>query len=249
MSIIRSRWFQSLVGLAVLAGFVGGAYLLWYVFLRPSDATAVSGSDLAVPTIPASASVPETVVNDGDGEWVVNAEIGSFDDFSSSFVGYRVQEELVGIGGNTAVGRTPAVTGSLTVEGRTVTSAIITADLTTLVSDDERRDNSLRDQALESDEFPTATFVLTESIPLPDAGEDGTVQQGTMSGELTLHGVTRGVDVFVRGRLDGGVVVLTGSVDIVFSDYDIEKPQSMIVLSVADHGTMEFQLFFTQAVE
>jgi hypothetical protein len=36
-----------------------------------------------------------------DGEWVVNTDIGSFGDFFGSFVGYRVQEELVGIGGQT----------------------------------------------------------------------------------------------------------------------------------------------------
>lgn len=176
----------------------------------------------------------------------MNTSIGLFSDFSSSFVGYRVQEELAGIGGQTAVGRTPDVSGTLTVADRTVTEATITADLSTLVSDDDRRDGQLRQQALETDAFPTATFVLTEPIELPAAGEDGSIQQGTITGELTLHGVTRTVEVPIEGQLDGGVVVLTGSIDIVFADYDIDGPQSMLLL-VADHGTMEFQLFFTQA--
>ena len=43
------------------------------------------------------------------------------------------------------------------------------------------------------------------------------------------------------------MVILTGSIDIVFADYEMEKPTSMIVLSVDDHGIMEFQLFFTQS--
>ena len=34
---------------------------------------------------------------------------------------------------------------------------------------------------------------------------------------------------------------------VLFSDYGMEKPQAMIVLSVADNGTMEFQLQFTKA--
>ena len=221
----------------------GGGYGMWYVLLRPSDAPAVSASNLPLPSVgPAHA----TVVNDGDGEWEVNASIGSFSDFTSSFVGYRVQEELANIGGHTAVGRTPNVSGSLTVKDRTVTAATITADLTTLVSDDDRRDGQLRRQALETNAFPEATFKLTEPINLPAAGEDGSLQQGTISGELTLHGVARPVKVPIQGRLEGGVVVLTGSIEIQFADYQIERPRSMIVLSVADHGTMEFQLFFTQ---
>ena len=37
---------------------------------------------------------------------------------------------------------------------------------------------------------------------------------------------------------------MTGSLPIVFSDFAIAKPTSFIVLSVADGGTMELQLFF-----
>jgi polyisoprenoid-binding protein YceI len=246
VNILRSTWFRIAAVLVVIAGMAGGGYGLWYVFLRPSDAPAVSVSGRPLPSLAGSADIPTAVVNDGDGEWAVNTGIGRFSDFTSSFVGYRVQEELAGIGGQTAVGRTPQVSGSLTVRDRTVTAATISADLTALVSDDERRDGQLRRQALETNAFPTATFVLTEPIALPADGEDGSPQQGTATGELTLHGVTRTVEVPMEGRLDGGVVVLTGSIDIEFADYGIQKPQAMIVLSVADHGTMEFQLFFTQ---
>lgn len=243
----RRRIALFVTGAGLAASLAAGGYGIWYMFLRPPAPAAVSASSAPLPTVAASASPATAVVNDGDGTWVVNTTIGSFDDFSGSFVGYRVQEELAGIGGQTAVGRTSTVSGSLTVESRTVTTAEITADLTTLVSDDERRDMQLRRQALETDLFPTATFVLTESIELPDAGEDGTMQSGLITGELTLHGVTRTVEVPIEGGLDGGVVILTGSIDIVFADYEMEKPTSMIVLSVDDHGIMEFQLFFTQS--
>jgi polyisoprenoid-binding protein YceI len=246
VNILGATWFRIAAVLVVIAGMAGGGYGLWYVFLRPSDASAVSVSGRPLPSLTGAANVPTAVVNDGDGEWTVNTSIGTFSEFTGSFVGYRVQEELAGIGGQTTVGRTPQVSGSLTVQDRTVTAASIRADLTSLVSDDERRDGQLRRQALETNAFPTATFVLTEPIALPASGKDGSTQQGTATGELTLHGVTRTVQVPIKGRLDGGVVVLTGSIDITFADYGIAKPQAMIVLSVADHGTMEFQLFFTQ---
>lgn len=34
---------------------------------------------------------------------------------------------------------------------------------------------------------------------------------------------------------------------LLFVDYGTQKPTSFIVLSVADEGTMELQLFFTQS--
>src|SRR5690606_5133268 len=52
-----------------------------------------------------------------EGEWVVDTSVGSFDDFSGTFAGYRFDEELAGIGANTAAGRTPDVSGSMTVAG------------------------------------------------------------------------------------------------------------------------------------
>ena len=50
------------------------------------------------------------------------------------------------LGVKDAVGRAPAVSGSATVESDAITAADLEADLTTLTSDDGRRDNSLRDR-------------------------------------------------------------------------------------------------------
>ena len=67
------------------------------------------------------------------------------------------------------------------------------------------------------------------------------------TGDLTLHGQTRRVQVPLSARLSGGVIAVTGSLPIVFADYGIQKPSSFIVLSIADQGTMELQLMFTKA--
>jgi polyisoprenoid-binding protein YceI len=247
------------IGVIVLVGAVAGAaYGVSYIFFRePAPAPVGAGSSAsgdpveASPSAAASASVdaasaaPSTTV--GPSAWSVDASIGSFDDFSSSFVGYRVQEELAGIGGQTAVGRTPDVSGSLTLEGTTLTSVEVTADLTTLVSDDDRRDNQLRQQALETNEFPTATFVLTEPIELADDALVGETVETSASGELTLHGETRAVEIPITATLFDGVITVTGSIEIVFADYGMEKPSSFLVLSVDDFGVMEFQLHFTES--
>ena len=66
------------------------------------------------------------------GAWAVDTSVGefSFEDSTGTFVGYRVNEELSGIGSTTAVGRTPEVSGTMTIDGTTLTAANIEADMT-----------------------------------------------------------------------------------------------------------------------
>jgi polyisoprenoid-binding protein YceI len=133
------------------------------------------------------------------------------------------------------------------VAGTKVTAATIQADLTTLKSDDTRRDGQLSRQGLETATFPTATFTLTSPIDLGSVPVDGTEISVTASGQLTLHGQTKDVQIPLKAKLSGNTVVVTGSLDIAFADYGISKPTSFAVLSIADTGTLELQLFFTKA--
>ena len=96
----------------------------------------------------------------------------SYEDSTGTFVGFRVEEELTGIGSATAVGRTPEVSGTLDIDGTTVTAVTIEADMTAITTNESRRDDKVQG-ALETDEFPTATFVLTEPIELGDAAAAG----------------------------------------------------------------------------
>jgi polyisoprenoid-binding protein YceI len=240
-----------LIGFVLLAA-LGGAAGLAYLFLRgappPAVGTATGSPGASVPASSVGAlptGVAGTIGPDGlDGTWAVDTTIGSFADFSSSFVGYRVDETFADNRANTAVGRTPAVTGSLVLAGASITSVEIAADMTKLESDDDRRDGRLRDQAIETGRFPTATFRLTSPIDLGSAPADGETIEATATGELTLHGVTRTVELPVQATLAGDVVTVIGSIDILFADYDIERPTSFLVLSIEDHGIMEFKLHF-----
>jgi polyisoprenoid-binding protein YceI len=262
----RRRWpiVVILVGAVLLAGaWLGFSYL----FLRPAAPAAVglsSASPSAVAAAPsatassgaAASADPSAAATDAgagtsegglDGTWNVDPTIGSFDDFSGSFVGYRVEEELANIGAATAVGRTPDVTGTFTFDGTTVSAAEFTADLTTLQSDSNQRDGQLRRQALETGTYPTATFKLTQPIDLGSLPADGEVVKVTATGDLTIHGQTQSVQIPLEARLAGDVVTVTGSTEIVFADYGMNRPQSFMVLSIADRGTMEFQLQLTKA--
>ena len=174
------------------------------------------------------------------GRWEVLAD-------GSSFAGYRVEEELARIGATTAVGRSTVLTGSLVFDGDAITEVVIEVDLTALVSDDSRRDGALRRQALETNAYPTTTFTLTQPIPIDAAPGEGETLSVTATGDLTLHGVTREVQIPMEGQLVGDRVAVVGSIEIVFADYDMDSPSAFVVLSINDHGIMEFQLVFERS--
>ncbi|MEZ4503440.1 MAG: YceI family protein [Dehalococcoidia bacterium] len=194
-----------------------------------ADAGETSTSATTVPATDGDLSGTWTLVNDG-----------------SSFVGYRVQEELASIGATTAVGRTTEVSGSLEYDGSAITAVSIEADVSALESDEDRRDQALQRQALETGTYPLATFVLTEPIEVGDLPADGESLSATATGELTLHGVTQTVSIPLEGAFVDGQVVVVGSTTIQFADYGIDSPSSMAVLSVDDHATLELQLIFAQ---
>ena len=176
-----------------------------------------------------------------DGRWVVSGP--------DSFVGYRVREKLAFLPApNDAVGRTSSVTGSMSINGLTVSNVDVTADLRDLRSDREMRDNRLRELGLETDRFPEARFVLTEPITFRTHPEAGTRVSRDVRGRLTLHGVTRDVTVPVRGQWTWGRIEVVGSLGIRFADYRIEQIR-LSQVTTEDNGTMEFRLVFVPQEE
>ncbi len=180
-----------------------------------------------------------------DGVWSVDVSLGSYEDYTSSWAGYRVGEELSGIGATDAVGRTPAVSGTLEISGTTVVAATVEVDLTTVVSDRPQRDGLVR-RALDTQQFPAARFELIEPVTfeaLPAAGESVTT---SVAGAFEIHGVSRPVTVSLEATWIEGVVIVGGTFEIRFEDYGISPPRAPIVLSVEDTGTVELLLNFTR---
>ncbi|MCY4640229.1 MAG: YceI family protein [Chloroflexi bacterium] len=212
----------------------------------PSPAAATPAAPPAATPTAAAVASPTTVAGAGssggtgeglEGTWSLAAG-------GDSFVGYRVREELVGIGAKTAVGRTSAVSGAIEFDGSAITVVSVEADLTQLQSDDSRRDRALRGRGIETSRFPTAAFELAEPIVIDGPLEEDVPVAATAVGRLTLHGVTRTIEIGLEGQLSGGRVVVVGSTEIEFSDYEIVAPSAPIVLSIEDRGVMEFQLIF-----
>jgi hypothetical protein len=158
---------------------------LWYLFFRPAGPAPVSlgsttpdrGGQAPRPSPrrgrPSLASTPHrrpvhgAVARPADRRDVgVDPSVGSFDDFSGSFVGYRVQEELASVGATEAVGRTPDVTGLAHRRRHDHHRARVHRRPHDAP---ERRGQSrppARRQGLETGTYPTATFTLTQPIEL-----------------------------------------------------------------------------------
>ncbi len=240
---------RPLLGVVLIVVAVVGGAGLWYVFSQPSGPAPVSLGSLPPATVsPAGTSGPAPSADPVEGVWTTDPTDPTASSTSgpASFVGYRVREELANIGATEAVGRTADVSGSLTIEGTTISKVEITADLTTLQSSSDNRDRQLGRQALETATFPTATFVLTTPIELGSEPVQGQVIETTATGDLTLHGVTKSVQVPLQARLEGNSIVVAGSLRIAFADFGIAKPQAMLVLSVEDAAVMELLIHFTR---
>lgn len=203
----------------------------------PTATGTATAAPTASPTAEATSTPPPSGGPSLAGSWRIS-------DQGQSFLGYRVREELARVGFQTAVGRTTAVTGSLFFDGQSITSVHVEGDLSQLVSDDVRRENHLRGQSLETELYPIATFDLTAPITVGANIAEGVPISVTAVGDLTIHGVTQRVAIPLEGQLSAGLVVVVGSLEIQFADYDIDTPDSGLVLSVEDHGIMELQLIF-----
>jgi polyisoprenoid-binding protein YceI len=190
---------------------------------------ALTGDDAPPPPRLEGAPAQDGAAAERAGRWHPVAPAGSF-------VGYRVDERYLGVGVRTAVGRTSAVTGTVAVDGDRVQAADLRADMTTVRSDQARRDDALRSRAIETDRYPSARFTLAGPFALSARARQTT-------GTLTLHGRRATIAVDVRGqRLSGERLELVGSAPIRFAGFAIEPPSVAGVVTVSDHGVLEFRL-------
>jgi polyisoprenoid-binding protein YceI len=233
----RRTLIAAIVGGALILGAAGLGILYFVVFAGSSPQKLA----LSSPT-PSSSASSGTSSTPGAGTWTID---------SGSQAGYRVREKLASFSApSDAVGRTTAVTGTLTLSqatsGFSVTAANFTVDVSRLTSDQSRRDQRIHSQGLESDRFPTATFKLTSPIALTaDAGSGQTVRISA-TGDLTMHGVTKSVTIPIDARLTGSKIELVGSITFPFSQFGMTPPSIGGFVSVENNATMEFQLLLTR---
>jgi len=256
----RSRLLLAGAAILVVAVLIGGYVAYDQVLSGDSVApltlpSASPGTEAADPSTGADSGTSSTDPEaspapaasfDGDvaGTWTVAAD---------SVAGYRVRERLANLAAESdAVGRTSGVTGSITVESdgttTTLTGGTLTVDTTTMASDEDRRDNRLRTEGLQTDSFPTASFTITEPVEVPAGAVAGTASDLMLVGDLNLHGVTKSVSIPAQAQLVNGTIQVAGSITFPLADFDITAPNvGGFIISIADEGTLEFQVNFTRS--
>jgi polyisoprenoid-binding protein YceI len=229
---------RTVIAAAVAGALVLGAAGVGILYFVVFAGSAPQKLALSSPTPSASGSSAIPASAPGAGTWTVAP---------GSVAGYRVREQLASLSApSDAVGRTSAITGTFTLtqsaSSYTVTAANFSVDVTTLTSDQSRRDNRIHSQGLESDRYPTATFKLTTPIALPATAAAGQTITISATGALTIHGVTRTVTIPIDARLSGSQIELVGSITFPFSDFGMTPPSIGGFVSVQPNATMEFQL-------
>jgi polyisoprenoid-binding protein YceI len=238
----RIRWLT--IPLVLVVG--GAVFLVWFFGRTVPDEASLDAAGSVTTTTSEVVGSDTTVAT--EGTWTIDTSIGefSFAEATSTFAGFRVNEELSGFGSAVAVGRTPDVTGTLVIQEGVVTTASIEVDLSSIVSNQSRRDSRVQ-RALNTSEHPRATFVLNEPIELGTDLATGETFAANATGQLTIKGITKSVTIPLEGTFVDGSVLLAGGIDLTFADFDVEVPSAPIVLSAEDHGILEVQLWFTPA--
>jgi polyisoprenoid-binding protein YceI len=236
------RLIAWLAGAAVLAVLlvVGGAFVYIHFISGPAPAPlSLKSLKPASPSAGTSGTAGTASARGGparlDGSWRVT---------SGSLVGYRVDEVLAGQN-NIAVGRTADISGTMTVKDSTVTAASFTVQMATIKSDESERDAQFNGRIMDTATYPTGTLKLTAPIRLAPVPAAGRIRSYPAAADLTLHGHTRPVTFTLEAERANGQIEVSGSIPVLFSDWDISNPSFPPFVTTQNHGELEFLIRFS----
>jgi polyisoprenoid-binding protein YceI len=147
---------------------------------------------------------------------------------------------------STAKGSTTEIQGEfhLTPDGSALapnTTSSFTVQLAGITSDEERRDNRVR-EALEVNTYPTATFTISSVTgydPAIAADEEQALQ---LTGVLDLHGVQKEVTWDVLARREGDVFTALATLNFLYADFNIPILNIGGFVSVEEDVTLQVQI-------
>ncbi len=147
-----------------------------------------------------------------------------------------------------AVLTTNAIQGQLFLgpDTKPVEGAKILVDLRTLKSDKAQRDNYIRTNTLQSDQFPLAEYVITGV-----EGWTGPLKEGQQStfkilGNMTIHGVTKPITFDTTATMQGGTVTGTAKTAFKFEDFGLSAP-SLATLKADNNIKLDLNIVANKA--
>lgn len=139
-------------------------------------------------------------------------------------------------------------TGGMTIRGVTSDvrideqqgTIVVVVPLATLKTGIGLRDRHMREKFLETDKHPNAELRVPRSaVAFPDPGAS---VSKTLSGSLSLHGVTRATELNYAARRDGSTYRVNGALRVGLKDFGIKTPSFMgVTVSDAIDVRVQFQ--------
>ena len=155
---------------------------------------------------------------------------------------YIIREQLARLDfPNDAIGQTSDVKGMIRFDssGQIQQNSVFTVNVSSLTSDEARRDRYLKSRTLASDQYPTVKFAINEvkglPWPLPTSG----IHNLDLIGDLTIKDVTKPVIWRTVVEFASDKIVGNASVTVTFEEFDMKKPRFAFIISVADEIKLE----------
>ena len=222
------------IALVVAAVFLGSRIYADAVSAQADDVPTITATPSSGTASDGGATGSPSTPTDFSGTWTIGP---------GSYAGYRLDEVLNGAD-VTVTGRTEDVSGSLTVKDNALTAADLTLNVATIATDSDRRDSYFRTSAIDTSQYPEATFTLSKPVELAGAADGGT-QTFSITGDLTINGQTKSITADVQSAFSEGAAQLVGQIPVTWADFGVEAPNLGFV-SVEDSGFIEFSLDVTQ---
>ena len=144
----------------------------------------------------------------------------------------------------TVVGRTERVTGEVTITGGALAAATVNVDAGSISTDEAARDAFFR-RALNTSEFPQATFVLSSPVDVSAIGQSDQPLTVSAAGDLTFHGVTAPVTAELEAQRTSDGVEVVGRIPVTLADFDLTAPDLGWVV-VEPTGVVEVRLLLAR---
>jgi polyisoprenoid-binding protein YceI len=164
-----------------------------------------------------------------------------------SSASYGVNEEFFGLampkygvaaGHSDTVGKTSNIEGQFELNWDDLSAPLgnntFTVDLTTLKSNQNLRDNWIRENGPTFNQHPTATFVADTLTDAPTTYTPGEEVNFKMVGQLTIREITKPATFDVTAKLENGTITGTATTALKMTDFGITPPDFANTLTVQD---------------
>jgi len=144
----------------------------------------------------------------------------------------------------TIVGKTSEIKGYIKVDPINITSDVkanFTVDLISLKTGIDLRDEHMRDNHLETNKYPEASFELENIISSSDSNLlENKTSLLTLEGDFSIHGVTKKISAQAmvayvienedtQKRLPGDLLHVEVQFEIFLADFNIKRPQFLFL--------------------